>query len=659
MEILNTKLIQNNIQTLRALSVLIVVFYHAKLVLFNKILFQGGYIGVDIFFVISGYLITKIIFQLNEKKNFSLKIFYFKRFKRIFPALSIALLLFSSLIYHFQKPQFIIDSSKQILTSTLFVSNFYFYLTDVSYGNASSLIRPFLHTWSLSVEAQFYIFYPLFLIFLNKFNLNKKNYLLIYSSLFIFFFIVAYFASRAYPNFSFYNPAIRCFEFLSGGLVFFLKKRKHFLFSFFGLFLILSSIFFFNETNLYSLELRIIPIIGTILIILNKLNKDNMLFKLFSNSKLIHIGNISYSFYIFHFPIFSFAFISGYIDLDYNQSDNFKKIILILISYVFACLSFKYIEQPFRKINKLSLNYLKIFVMIIVLIVTVALTFINTKGFIKQYPKIIQEALLTSAPWYDLKQNFRSCFDRKKNFCSFNKSKDKKIILVGSSHAAHVSLLLKEEIEKQKLNYNLIITAGPAQYCNTISNKDFLNFYKTGKSKCNGLSSLEASKIIYDNNNSTIIYNGLNNNAVSKEELFLIKKSFKFLLDSGYKIIFTFPHPMVNEFDLTSYIKDNYKLFKQKNNKFVQNHFENLKLSYSQDIFFNNEKFIFDNFEEINHRNFYKIYPHKYFCNLKDNKKCLVFFNENLLYLDDIHYSNFVARQINDEILMILKNFEN
>lgn len=657
MRTLNIKKIQNNIQTLRALSVLCVVFYHAKLVLFNKILFQGGYIGVDIFFVISGYLITKIIFELNLKKNFRIKIFYFKRFKRIFPALAVALVLFSVLVYLFQKPQYIIDSSKQILTSVFFISNFYFYLTDVSYGDASSLIRPFLHTWSLSIEAQFYIFYPFFLIILNKFNLSKNSYLFIYICLFILFFSISWLLSSKFTNFSFYNPALRYFEFLLGGCIFFIKKREHFLFSFCGLSIILFSLIFFDETKLNSLELRIIPILGTALILLNNLSKNNFLSNVFSNSKVIYIGNISYSFYIYHFPIFSFAFISGFLDLDYDQSDNIKKIILILLSFICASLSFKFIEKPIRKINKPNLNFFKIYFFITIFVLIIPLIYIGTKGFIKQYPKLIQEALLTSAPWYDLRQNFRSCFDRKKNFCSFNKKKEKKIILVGSSHAAHLSLLLKNEIEKQQLNYNFITTAGPAQYCNVIPKKEFLNFYKSGKAKCNE-PNFETSNIIYNNKNSIIIYNGLNTNSTSKEEILLIKKSFKFLLDSGYKIIFSFPHPMINNFDLTYYIKDNFKIFKKKDNDFVESHIENLELSFSQDIFFDNEKFIFENFEEIKHKNFYKLYPHNYFCNLKNHNKCRVFFKTKLLYLDDIHYSNYIAKQVSDEILNIVKNFK-
>lgn len=656
MSILNNKVFRSDIQALRAFSVLIVVFYHAKLILFDTILFEGGYIGVDIFFVISGYLITQIIYEQNLNKNFNIKTFYFKRFKRIFPALAVALILFSPLIFYFQKPQFIIDSSKQILTSVLFISNFYFYLTDVSYGDATSLIRPFLHTWSLSVEVQFYIFYPLFLLFLNRFNLNKKNYFLIYINLFIFFFIISYLVSIKYPNFSFYNSILRCFEFLIGGCIFFVKRKKHFLFSLIGFLLILFSLIFFNKTNLYSLELRIIPIVGASLILLNDLNKKNLLFKLFSDSKVIFVGNISYSLYIYHFPLFSFAFLSGFLDLDYIYSDNTKKIILILISFGFAYLSFKFIEQPIRKIKKLNLNFLKIHSALVIFVIIITSIFINSKGFIKQYPKLIQEALLTSSPWYDLKQNFRSCFDRKKDFCSFNKNKNKKVFLVGSSHASHLGLLLQNHFEKKNLNYNFIVMAGPNQYCNTIPIKEFLKIQKSQKTKCNN-SIFQASDVIHNNKNSIIIYNGLNASAVSAEEVLLIKSSFELLLDQGYKIIFSFPHPTNHQFDLVSYIKNNYKLFKNKNSSYIYDHLKNLQTSYAQNIFFSNEKIIFDNFEKIKHKNFYKIYPHNFFCNLKNEKKCWTYINDNFLYLDDVHYSNYVANKISNEILDIIKNF--
>ena len=155
------------IDGLRAVAVASVIIYHAQINIFGFHLFQGGYIGVDIFFVISGYLITSIILkELKTTGKFSFHYFYERRIRRIIPALFIVML--SSLIFSwlFLLPDNFVSLSKSILSSIGFISNFYFYFTGLDYAAEIGLQKPFLHTWSLSVEEQFYLIFPLVLVVL-------------------------------------------------------------------------------------------------------------------------------------------------------------------------------------------------------------------------------------------------------------------------------------------------------------------------------------------------------------------------------------------------------------------------------------------------------------------------------------------------------------
>ena len=148
-----------DIDGLRAISIIAVIFYHAPIKKLNDI-FGGGYIGVDIFFVISGYLITSIIYkELIETGNFSFKNFYERRVRRIIPALLTVIIFSLPLAWLYLLPIDLIEFSKSIIYSISFGSNYFFYFSEIKYNALDSLLKPFLHTWSLSIEEQFYIFF--------------------------------------------------------------------------------------------------------------------------------------------------------------------------------------------------------------------------------------------------------------------------------------------------------------------------------------------------------------------------------------------------------------------------------------------------------------------------------------------------------------------
>ena len=182
------------IDSLRAISVIAVIIYHAKIYLLGNLALQGGYYGVDIFFVISGYLITSIIYYDLIENKFSFKNFYLKRARRILPALLLTIIISLILSWFSLMPSAFIDYSKSILYSLGFISNYYFYFSGLEYGAISGLLKPLLHTWSLGIEEQIYIIFPLFLIF--GYNFFKKNLIFYIFIFFLLSFFIALFFSK-------------------------------------------------------------------------------------------------------------------------------------------------------------------------------------------------------------------------------------------------------------------------------------------------------------------------------------------------------------------------------------------------------------------------------------------------------------------------------
>ena len=161
------------IDGLRSIAVISVIIYHLQISFEGTEILKGGFLGVDIFFVISGYLITSIIYrEMQTSNNFSFKNFYERRIRRLLPALIFVALVSFFLAWKYMMPTNFVDYSKSIIYSVFFSSNFFFYFSELEYIQDDALLTPFLHTWSLAVEEQFYILFPIF--FLTIFKFLKK-----------------------------------------------------------------------------------------------------------------------------------------------------------------------------------------------------------------------------------------------------------------------------------------------------------------------------------------------------------------------------------------------------------------------------------------------------------------------------------------------------
>jgi len=430
------------IDGIRAIAVGSVVLYHSQLKIFDYQIFKGGFIGVDIFFVISGYLITSIILkELISKGSFSLKYFYERRIRRILPALLVVILTSLIFAWIYLLPTNLTDFSKSVLYSLGFSSNFYFHYSGQVYGAQSGLLKPFLHTWSLSVEEQYYIIFPIILIFLFKFLKKYLIYVLILS--FLISLVLADWTSRNYPSTAFYFIHTRMWEILLGSILAYYEVSKgyrnkkitlSYILPSFGLLLIGHSIFFFDHKLFHPSLYTLSPVLGVCLIIWFS-RSDEIITKILSTKLFVGIGLISYSLYLWHYPIFAFARITGFI-----EGNIYKMLLLGFIIIALSVISFKFIEKPFRNKKKSFKKVLLLIFCWIAIIVTFTGLSIYKSGELNKYNSFLEKQI--SSPLYrdECKfstndPNFYNLFFFKNEFLNCKEIYKKFILVLGDSHS--------------------------------------------------------------------------------------------------------------------------------------------------------------------------------------------------------------------------------
>lgn len=655
------------IDGLRAIAVLSVIFYHSTLTISDKKFLSGGFIGVDIFFVISGYLISKIIFnEISKTGKFSFINFYKRRIKRIIPALFFVILATFPLIYQNTMPHFFIDYAKSLLSIVFFVSNLFFWSTTIGYDQLQNMqFHPFLHAWTLSLEEQFYFIFPFIFYFIYK-KFKNNFFLIILISLFASL-ILADYMSYTHASVNFYSLPTRAWEFLAGVIVMLIEKKKKnyppfsWLSSFcvmIGMSLILYSFLFLDDKMYLPSFMSLIPIVGTSLIIFFS-NKNLLLTKALSSKLFRGVGLISYSLYLWHYPIF----------IIYPNMGLFFQLILILFLSVFT---YFFIEKKFRNTLNNKFYSLKTIFFMGVLILIISLYSISSKNNLRydNYPSIVKEALIEKGV-IELKNDLSLKDDQELH--------KKSLFVIGDSHMHVLYNAIKKEKEFKR--YQVISQTLPGG-CYYVEGFDKVNYFTKKINKyCNKKNQKKRKDNILKEKNSIVIIGGRlptylygDNLKISRyrdkktdrlpSAIFLsgdnisleagIKKSIINLLDKGTKIILIYPVPILN-FDPPKKIFDSYSHNKK---DFYQNLKENpYTISYSS--FIEYAKKSHELLDSINHPNLYKIYTHKIFC---DKKKdiCKTHDEKEVFYKDNNHLSkngnNKLASLIIQKLNLIDKN---
>ena len=648
------------IDGLRAIAVGAVILYHAQITIFGHQPFKGGFIGVDIFFVISGYLVTSVILkELLTSGSFSFKHYYERRIRRILPMLLSVCVLTLPLAWAYLLPDKLIYHSKSIITSIVFNSNFYAHYSGNTLGEPSYFSNPFIHTWSLSVLVQFYILFPIVLLVTSKYFRKYLIHILILG--FVISLGLADWGSRNYPAFNFYVLPTRTWELLAGSILAYFEitngkrsenKTLNLILPSIGLILIGYSILFFNDKMFYPSFYTLSPIVGVCLIIWFS-DKDELITKILSTKLFVGIGLISYSLYLWHFPIFAFATI-------YEIEDGIvNEVIIGLVILILSITSFYFIEKPFR--NK-KYNLKEIFIPIITLVfILISFNFyiIKNDGIKTRFPKIFQTKL------------------KEDNVNFFQRDNTRKVILIGDSHSMTLEFNLNEEIKKKNLSlfkFDTGMYLVGFNYVNRRNNKVQANFAENNNKIDNFLEQNKNSIVVLhhrwtwrfletnfynkeeyrerDNFETEYYLEPINIKTSSvKERQGYIREALltqiNKIINQGHKLILVYPVPEMGSNPLKLLFK-NYLIEKKLFESSIPIYTENYE------VFKKRNRFVFDILDSIENPNIYRVYPHKILCDNQIKNKCVANDEENLFYSDGDHLSipgsKFVVNEIIKQI---------
>lgn len=443
---------RKEIDGLRALAVLPVLFFHAGFQAFS-----GGFVGVDIFFVISGYLITSILIRELDDGTFSLLKFYERRARRILPALCTVILVSVVAGYIIMLP----DQWKTLLQSAIsvifFASNIFFWLQD-DYFSAASEEMPLLHSWSLAVEEQYYIIFPVILIMLWRFGRNPVLSLIVVLTVISFF--SAEYGSRHYSSANFYLLFGRAWEIFAGSITAFYMSRTdrkmfnrpfHIFASWAGFLILCCAIFLFDKETPFPSAYAILPVMGTVLIIIFA-NSEHGIGKILSTPVLVGVGLISYSLYLWHQPVFAFA------RLLFFDLNGVMKIALIALSIGLAVVSYFLIERPAR--YRWLKNYKPPMFLAIASIIPIAMAAIAGLLLIQKI-----QPMISAIPYAGANKEW--VYER-----NLDGARLGRIILYGDSHARQYAGAVEDYAAVSAFDFQLL--AGPA----CISFPGLTNYYK-------------------------------------------------------------------------------------------------------------------------------------------------------------------------------------
>ena len=653
------KFYRKDIDGLRAIAVLLVLFYHLGISQF-----KNGFIGVDIFFVISGYLITYSIIKEIETNKFSVIYFYHKRFRRIFPSLLVVLLASLLLGLFLLPPHTLKELNESVLATLFFFSNFLFH-SQSGYFDTVAQLKPLLHTWSLAVEEQFYLIVPLFVIF------NRSIKLFYFLVIITFFISIFLFFQNNNLSSKFFFPQYRVWQISIGSLCAFFEFYKYFFikkipknFSYLGILLIIISLIFVNKIE-WPNYIILLPITGAVLIILN--NNQN---KILNNYFLTFIGKRSYSIYLVHYPIISFS--TYYIGFKLSSYQIILVIILIFISSLILYSKVeRYFISPNQNIKNTIFQKFKVYYFVSIIftfIIPISYMIFKSNGFLLKSNRAALEKTVST-----IKREHIRC-DKKIISDCIKEFPNSKIIILGDSNAYHFA------VGAQKFSPNNEVISLTKGACLALSKLTILERSRGWNESCQKFNK-EVKNIlnVEFTKDKIVIVSGAYIQYLYSNKLYLherqsILTNFPKItlgdenlkpLNDNEKIDYMHEYLMQIVSELSSKSKQVILLgpipplpYAVRSEPLLQFNGHN---GIDQKLFFQyaeNLLSIFSEIETLKINNLKVIYPHKKLCDNLVPERCIGFFNGEHYYGDEFHISAVGQYIAYSELFEYLKDFK-
>ncbi|MBK8805096.1 MAG: acyltransferase [Bacteroidales bacterium] len=457
-----------DIDGLRAIAIITVIIFHYGFL-------PNGYLGVDIFFVISGFLITKIIFSESEKSKFSLKTFYIRRTRRIIPLVTFFSLLTLVVGIFTMLPDDLENLSQSIVATTFFSNNILQLITTGNYYDVVNEFKPLMHTWSLGIEEQFYMVYPLLFLLLKK---DKTKYILPVLIAISILSVILFLKSENAAQ-KFYLLQYRFFELSIGGIGAIIFRRQLLQIKFSFVFVIILLILLIFPINFISSSiLLLIVVLFTLLLLISDNNAPISAFML-KNTLFVLVGKISFSLYMWHQVVLAFG---RYIFIQEMTIINI--IVLSLSILILSIITYLFIETPFRNKDFISVKKL------VILLIIISFLNIGASFYIYQKAGVLKDIPELDISKKSAKRNMHAQYNA--DIYNFNKdftdSQNIKVLCIGNSYARDWVNVLLESKYKNFIDLSYIYSIKEESTKQRIEKADIV--FVTNISK-NGIDSLQ------------------------------------------------------------------------------------------------------------------------------------------------------------------------
>lgn len=626
---------RREIDGLRAAAVVPVILFHAGFSFFS-----GGFIGVDVFFVISGFLITSILLEEMRNGTFSLAAFYERRARRLLPALFLVVLCCLPFAWLWVMPEEFRAFSDSLIATSLSGANFLFWFKSGYFAPEAGEV-PLLHIWSLAVEEQYYMFFPLLVMAMWK---RRPNWLLaVLVAIACTSLAYSEWGSRVFPSANFYFLPSRAWEFLAGSICSFMqlkaRKRGNDPLSLLGFGMIAFSVFCFDETSPIPSTLALVPVVGAMLVLLYA-RQGTWVAALLSTRVFTIIGQISYSAYLWHQPLFAFARIRS---IDPPTLTVMGA--LTCLSLVLAYVSWRFVEQPFRRGERRLLPSARSLVASVSLVLAAFIAFgiygHDTRGIPWRLPAPIQEFMADNDWSKTCLLEGSSGWDAMPiKDCIFNGNHPQTYAILGDSLASSLTPALATRLDGMNIGLQQITHS----FCAPVAEVSMVPHQARD---CGVFNAAAIDYLVKSKVNTVVLADMFKGEEVATSDVSqrlreAFEKTVGALTSAGIRVVIVYPHPR-GDTEIAAKVA-----------KLMHKGTAAPTITIAQDEFIQQSSPAYAFLDDPKDRHVLRVDPAKIFCGIETGRCDLA--REGKAFISDkVHFTPTGAEAVADEILVALR----